>query len=151
MARCKPVKPIKASIRDIQPPRLVRQRFDLTDPVGPEGEDTYICGLRKKGAFTMTVDFSEKPSLLEEVTLELKPRIARHIHKALRRALSMPKVKKEKKATFRGQGNTCRGELTIVLRGPQGSGKSLVERLLRALLPLTPVAGVRIVKEQTEA
>jgi pantothenate kinase-related protein Tda10 len=57
----------------------------------------------------------------------------------------MPKASK----TFRGQGKLCTGRLTITLSGPQGSGKSLVEKILRAILPLTPVAEVEILKEKT--
>ncbi len=46
--------------------------------------------------------------------------------------------------TFKGQGTTCKGQLTITLSGPQGSGKSLVAKMLRDLLPLTPVNAVVI-------
>jgi hypothetical protein len=49
--------------------------------------------------------------------------------------------------TLRGQGKLCKGRLTITLSGPKGSGKSLVEKILRAILPLTPVNEVEIIKE----
>lgn len=47
-------------------------------------------------------------------------------------------------ATMRGQGTTCRGQLTITLTGPQGCGKSLVAKMLKTLLPLSPVSAVVI-------
>jgi predicted ATPase with chaperone activity len=53
----------------------------------------------------------------------------------------MPKTPSK---TFKGQGKLCTGKLTITLAGPQGSGKSLVAKILRALLPLTPVNEVEI-------
>lgn len=55
-----------------------------------------------------------------------------------------PKATKAQPATFKGQGTTCKGQLTITLSGPQGSGKSLVAKMLRDLLPLTPVNAVVI-------
>lgn len=55
----------------------------------------------------------------------------------------------KKLKTFRGQGNTCKGRLTITLSGPKGSGKSLVAKLLGLILPLTPVHEVEIVVEKT--
>lgn len=51
--------------------------------------------------------------------------------------------------SFRGQGNTCAGRLTITLSGPQGVGKSLVAKILKAILPLTPVAEVKIIETQS--
>lgn len=50
-------------------------------------------------------------------------------------------------AAFRGQGGKCKGQLTITLSGPQGSGKSLVAKLLKALLPLTIVDAVVVEQE----
>lgn len=39
----------------------------------------------------------------------------------------------------RGQGGTCTGKLVISLRGPKGSGKSMVAAVLKPLLPLLPL------------
>lgn len=47
---------------------------------------------------------------------------------------------------FRGQANTCTGRLTITLSGPAGVGKSLVVKLLKLILPLTPVDEVVLVE-----
>lgn len=55
-----------------------------------------------------------------------------------------PRPAKAQPATFKGQGTTCKGQLTIRLEGPQGCGKSLVAKMLRDLLPLTPVNAVVI-------
>jgi len=55
----------------------------------------------------------------------------------------------EKTSTFKGQGastKACKGTLTITLSGPKGCGKSLVEKILRALLPLTGVDSVEIIR-----
>lgn len=49
---------------------------------------------------------------------------------------------------FRGQGTTCEGRLQIILRGPKGSGKSLVSKLLKALLPFVMVDEVEIIIEK---
>lgn len=58
-----------------------------------------------------------------------------------------------KKATskeLRGQGTKCKGLLTITLSGPQGSGKSLVFKVLAALLPLLMVDRVKLVQAGDE-
>ena len=57
----------------------------------------------------------------------------------------MPKIKAHKPA--RGQSTLCVGELTITLEGPDGAGKSLVAKLLKVILPLTPLAEYRIVEK----
>lgn len=53
---------------------------------------------------------------------------------------------------FRGQGakltGGCKGKLVIVLSGPHGVGKSLVVKLLKALLPITMVDTVVIIESQ---
>lgn len=54
-----------------------------------------------------------------------------------------------KPAAFRGQGTTCTGQLKITLSGPAGCGKSLVAKILKALLPLTPVSAV-VIETQDE-
>lgn len=51
-----------------------------------------------------------------------------------------------KKNSFRGQGTKCHGKLTITLSGPQGCGKSLVAKVLRALLPFLMVDEIEIVE-----
>lgn len=48
--------------------------------------------------------------------------------------------------SFRGQGTTCKGRVTVTLTGPQGSGKSLIAKILEQTLPLTPVDEVVIVE-----
>ena len=50
--------------------------------------------------------------------------------------------------TFRGQGTNAKGELKITLTGPQGCGKSLVAKILIALLPLIGVDVVTITTKQ---
>ena len=49
---------------------------------------------------------------------------------------------------FRGQGTTCEGRLQIILRGPKGSGKSLVAKLLKAVLPFVMVDEIEILIEK---
>lgn len=49
---------------------------------------------------------------------------------------------------LRGQGTLCKGALVITLDGPQGSGKSLVAKVLRALVPFLPVGLVTIQQRQ---
>lgn len=54
---------------------------------------------------------------------------------------------------LKGQGGTprqqCAGRLKITLSGPAGCGKSLVAKILAALLPLTGVDVVEIHTRQT--
>lgn len=50
---------------------------------------------------------------------------------------------------LRGQGYSCRGILEIHLRGPKGSGKSMVAKILGNMLPLTGVDEVLITQEQS--
>jgi pantothenate kinase-related protein Tda10 len=49
------------------------------------------------------------------------------------------------KNSFRGQGTKCKGKLTVTLSGPKGSGKSLVAKVLRVILPLLMVDEIEIV------
>ena len=50
----------------------------------------------------------------------------------------------------KGQGTLCRGKLTITLSGPQGCGKSIVVKILKSVLALTPIAEFQIVEVQTK-
>lgn len=43
---------------------------------------------------------------------------------------------------------TCAGRLTITLSGPAGCGKSLVAKILKALLPLTAVDEVVLIEDR---
>jgi len=52
------------------------------------------------------------------------------------------------KKTLRGQGTHCKGLLSITLTGPAGCGKSLVAKILIALLPLLGVDRVTIQTRQ---
>lgn len=72
----------------------------------------------------------------------------------------MPKATNYRHKPFRGQSALihgalinnrpatcpCDSRLTITLSGPAGCGKSLVAKILRAVLPLTPVNEVVIVE-----
>ena len=60
----------------------------------------------------------------------------------------MPKATRHK--PFKGQGSLCMGTLTVTLSGPQGCGKSLAAKVIKALLPLTPVNKVQIIEQPDE-
>jgi pantothenate kinase-related protein Tda10 len=59
----------------------------------------------------------------------------------------MKKATTVPKKVRRGQGGTCTGKLVISLRGPQGSGKSMVAAVLKPLLPLLPLDEFEIREE----
>lgn len=44
-----------------------------------------------------------------------------------------------------GQGGTCHGHLVITLSGPKGCGKSMLEAVLKPLLPLLPLDTFEVV------
>lgn len=52
--------------------------------------------------------------------------------------------------TIRGQKGTCEGTLRITLSGPQGVGKSLVLKVLEAILPLLPLDVVVVTERNTK-
>jgi len=58
----------------------------------------------------------------------------------------MPKTTKIT-GQFAGQGTLCNGTCTITLSGPQGCGKSLITKVLKAVLPFTPIDAVVIVEK----
>lgn len=67
----------------------------------------------------------------------------------------MPKAKKSRPSVIRGQAQnimtpTSEGRVTVTIEGPKGSGKALIENLLRNTLPLMPVDEVEIVVLKTE-
>jgi hypothetical protein len=68
-------------------------------------------------------------------------------------AIYLPGVVRDAKGIWRfsqprgGQGGTCQGHLVITLSGPKGCGKSMLEKVLKPLLPLLPLDTFEIVKE----